>query len=127
MWRLEDAQFDMLIGKEPQDQRFKFLNSKQPISELQILQNNQMQIPFKTKESPDISDKMNALSLQEAFNLSDRYLHFVVEESRRPPIAEAPQATCMKCHQPRGIDGNCKCDNKGKGQSTVKPVGPKNR
>lgn len=92
VWRLEDAQFDMLIGKEPQDQRFKFLNSKQPLTELQILQSNQMQIPFKTKESPEMADKLNALSLQEAFHLSDRYLYFVVDECRRPPIAEAPQA-----------------------------------
>ena len=34
VWRLEDAQFDMLIGKEPADPRFKFLNSKQPLSEM---------------------------------------------------------------------------------------------
>lgn len=38
VWRLEDAQFDMLIGKECQDPRFKFLNSKQPLTEMQILE-----------------------------------------------------------------------------------------
>lgn len=26
VWRLEDAQFDMLIGKEPADPRLKYLN-----------------------------------------------------------------------------------------------------
>lgn len=59
VWRLEDAQFDMLIGKEPQDPRFKFLNSKQPLSELAILQNQQMQIPLKSKpESLEVVDKL---------------------------------------------------------------------
>jgi len=43
----------MLIGKEPHDPRFKFLNSKQPLSELSILANRQMQIEFKT----DIVDR----------------------------------------------------------------------
>lgn len=48
-----------------------------------------MQIPFKTKsDSPDIIDKMNSMSLQEVFQQSDRYLHFVVHESRTPPILE---------------------------------------
>ena len=39
VWRLEDAQFDMLIGKQPSDPRFKFLNSKQPLNEVTILEN----------------------------------------------------------------------------------------
>ena len=37
VWRLEDAQFDMLIGKECSDPRFASLNSKQAIQEVEIL------------------------------------------------------------------------------------------
>jgi len=49
----------MLIGKEPADPRFKFLNSKQPLSEMSILQNRQMQIQFKT----DVVDRMSNLNI----------------------------------------------------------------
>ena len=41
--RLEDAQFDMLIGKEPADERLSALNSKSHnITENQIVDKDQM-------------------------------------------------------------------------------------
>ena len=37
VWRLEDAQFDMLIGKEPADPLYKELNSSKPLSEMEVI------------------------------------------------------------------------------------------
>ena len=92
VWRLEDAQFDMLLGKEPSDPRFKHLNSKQALSEVQIISSQQMQIPFEPKgDSADIQARLQSMDLEEELMRNDRTLRFCVEEVKQPKMLQSQQ------------------------------------
>lgn len=92
VWRLEDAQFDMLLGKEPSDPRFQYLNSNQALSEVQIISNQQMQIPYEPKgDSSDIHARLQNMNLEEKFYRDDRTLRFMVEEVKPMKILQQSQ------------------------------------
>ena len=80
VWRLEDAQFDMLIGKEPADPLYKELNQSKPLNEIDVL--HKMNVPFKPKQET-LSEQFNHMMIHDMHHQKE--LNFVVSEYRFMP------------------------------------------